>query len=370
MKNKALLTLFNQIRNKPFAAYSFSLYLFTRQLYDRCRKDGITDLYFLAREGQFLKRLFEIYLSQSPVDPDLKLHYVYISRKACVSARLDHLDQENFLPYRCYSALSIRAFLASLNFSQEEADEITALTGLDASKRIESFFDSSPWKILRNNERFRELYDAHRIQAARCFDAYLASTGYLTAEAPALVDVGWSGTMQDQLVRGGYRQTTIGYYLGLSGVADESEDNRKTGLLSDCRKGRNPYLYSYNNYEYICVADHGSTAGYDEAGKPVLQDDDDLRLYREVFRPIQKDIETAFIEICGALKNEAVEESDFQSLHARMLLRLSRQEKEIINAAVRSHPDNFVDTSAKKSLRLLPYYGKRLLYLIDFAYLK
>ena len=47
----------------PYCGYVFYLYLFIEKLYMKARQDGAENLFFLSREGEFLKKLFDLYHS-------------------------------------------------------------------------------------------------------------------------------------------------------------------------------------------------------------------------------------------------------------------------------------------------------------------
>lgn len=76
-----------------FANYSLILYLFLEKLYYEITLHNETDIYFLSREGQYLKELFDWYLAKKR-DNAVKTHYFCISRYA-ISGILDNSDERN-----------------------------------------------------------------------------------------------------------------------------------------------------------------------------------------------------------------------------------------------------------------------------------
>lgn len=60
--NKSEAVLENIFKDQEsLSNYAFSLSLFMSEISQAAIRDGITDLFFLAREGQYLKKLFEEY---------------------------------------------------------------------------------------------------------------------------------------------------------------------------------------------------------------------------------------------------------------------------------------------------------------------
>ena len=45
----------------PYTEYIVFYHVFVERMYETCKKSGIKNLYFLSREGQYLKKLFDSY---------------------------------------------------------------------------------------------------------------------------------------------------------------------------------------------------------------------------------------------------------------------------------------------------------------------
>lgn len=75
----------------PFSNYSLVLYLFLEKLYYEITLHNETDVFFLSREGQYLKELFDWYLDKKK-DDSVKTHYFCVSRYA-ISSVINDLDE-------------------------------------------------------------------------------------------------------------------------------------------------------------------------------------------------------------------------------------------------------------------------------------
>lgn len=324
----------------PLSNYAFSLYLFIKRVYEESIKDGITDLYFLSREGQFLKHLFDKYIENKQVRPNS--HYMYISRRAAVNASLQCLEDERFTALKTsYRSMSIAAFLKSLDFTDREIAVCTEnMEGYPVQYFYEDFFESDAFMQLKANSDYRCIYEEKRISAHDNFVRYLNKIGYDSGKKVAVVDVGWNGTIQDALYRLGMRNALYGYYIGTNQVG-ASADNVKKGLLFDI----DPIFgFDRHNFEYICVADHGATIGYDENGMPVIADDGDCDLYKTYYKEVQQSITNKFIRLDLCFGDKPIDyatESYFLFFHTQMLLKLNRIESEILENSKKLHPDTF-----------------------------
>lgn len=345
------------ISEKGLSNYAFSLYLFIIKLKEKCIKDEIEDIFFLSREGAFLKKLYDNL--EKDEKKNINTHYMYISRKAIINATLDDLSIEKFEYMQVYKDLSLYMFLKGLNFNDEEIDFVLEENKNTAKNLINDYFYSKEFKNLKSNKLFVDLYEKKRREYRNNLEKYLSKIGYSTASKIAIVDVGWNGTIQDGLYKLNKHYNLFGYYIGTTNKS-KNNTNKKYGLLFDCISMENPFCFERYIYEYICVANHGGTDGYDEKGNPILLNDADNELYEQFFKKIQEEIlikcKEINLVICKTNINEIDLEYFIKYKHAKMLLFLSGNNKRIIKNAISRHPDNFINKKSKKTLKNIIYY--------------
>lgn len=105
----------------PFSEYIIHFYFFTERLYKRAQKDGVKNLFFLAREGLFLKQLFDEYqtMNQFPEGHKISTYYLKASRQSAMLIALKPLTEEAFTPLlKRYKNMSLEHFLGLLAFSR------------------------------------------------------------------------------------------------------------------------------------------------------------------------------------------------------------------------------------------------------------
>lgn len=83
---------------EPYSNYSLVLYLFVEKLYRTVYREGEKKLYFLSREGQYLKKLFDKYLLWKG-NSAIETHYLCVSRYALRNAIKDSSQKSNFYKY-------------------------------------------------------------------------------------------------------------------------------------------------------------------------------------------------------------------------------------------------------------------------------
>lgn len=176
------------------------------------RRDGITDIYFLAREGWVLKEAFNVLHHGDDALPEGK--YLYASRRAVRVAACRTRGDVMALASLPYTPGIGVDRLVQGRFGIEltpERTEMLASHGVThLSRPLErSFADHQTWMtvckvlvddILRNAEAERAAYES-----------YLVQNGFYATANPAVVDIGWKGNIQGALSALANRCLT-GYY--------------------------------------------------------------------------------------------------------------------------------------------------------------
>ena len=126
-----------------------------------------------------------------------------------------------------------------------------------------------------------------------------------------VVDVGWKGTIQNNIQKSLPKCKIKGYYLGLVHYDNIIDYDKKEAVLFENslkRKTDNGYLYNSNRsiFEILLAADHGSTTTYEivkNKVKPILNNQKkELELYKNVIFTIQEDILKSFNNLVNVLK--------------------------------------------------------------------
>lgn len=353
--------------NKPFSDYAFSLFLFTKRLVKDSISSGMTDLFFLSREGRFLKQLYDYYVSVNSITNCPKSHYFYVSRKAVMNSTLQELETEKFTSLKVYHRLSVEKFLKALNFECEDISKVKEELQEDIKTEHINFFCSDVFFKLMESKQFRSIYEQKRIIAQENFQTYLVKSGYRDAERLALVDVGWNGTMQNHLFTMGMHDTLVGYYIGVRPSKTPDPNNIKNGVLFNTTSSVHEFSHFCHNYEYVCVANHGGVSQYDNDGNPVLNEDEDVALYNEIFSEVQQSLFEKFKMMCDCFSSATYNERQIERYctfkHVKMLGHLSKKEREILRIAIANHPDNLADIRPRKTLKTRLFLFKRFTYI-------
>ena len=349
--DKGLISIQNeQYKGKNrYSNYAFSLYLATERLYKQAVARGIKKLYFLSREGEFMKKLFDTYAKNRGAAIDSA--YLYVSRKSTFPSTLMSLDKENFDGLRKFSNMSVGTFLTNLGFGNKSIEEVGSFDYISIDEEIKDFFDSELFKKLLADERFEKLYNENLKEHKELFTSYLSEQGVYDQEIFAIVDVGWKATMQENL-RKITGKSCVGFYIGVSEGANGNLDNEKIGLLYSCDilPTDNVDIWKFDNvfFERILWATHPSTDSYKSCNgkiEPVFKEYSYETKSGELLLPLQSLIEDKFIMIDKLLLSSCFCAEDlytsFLKIHLSTVLRVNRAQLKLQKITYANQAQNF-----------------------------
>ncbi|AZD03677.1 class I SAM-dependent methyltransferase [Pseudomonas chlororaphis] len=344
----------------PFCDLALTHYLFTVKLYEAARESGTRDLFFFAREGQPLKQMFDIYQATKNTDEVIRTHYLQVSRRSTLLLSLGDIHEETFETlFRQYRRLSISDFLKSLVL-EEHGPRLAQALGL-ASNEFDAVAEDLPtspvFKKLLQLKDFKDLYEQERNARSNAFIDYIKTLlGGDFQEEIHVVDVGWKGSIQDNLfnwfkrVRGDAAKVQ-GYYLGLVAPGNLNAQNKKTGLVFSNIDHLTAGYYVFNEnrslFEIILHADHGSAQKYirdSEQNVIVVQDPfHEQQMIENKILPVSKKIMQAFEKIVAILVVAPITNEQLMKLaikrHSRMVFEPTESEIDWLLSL--THRENF-----------------------------
>lgn len=330
-----------------FPELSTSLFYFIEMLHDALVEQRVEQVYFLSREGQPLKRMFDLY--QDRVSGNITSHYLEVSRRSTLLPSLTHLTEESFETlFRQYRRISLFEFLSSLGL-EARAQSIAQALGMPEgteARREEDFPTSPTFTALKALPQFQDLYESERAARRRAFLTYLGefSGGALPARL-VIVDVGWKGTIQDNLFALLCRKgdtsvrAVTGYYIGLVAEGAAGSNNDKFGLLFSSVGVPSPKYRVFNEnralFEVVLAADHGSIVSYentaDGRAHAIRGDfEEGAMLAAEVF-PVQRQLFERFERLVTTMppsgKGRPLPFGEVVRAHARMVFNPTPRER-------------------------------------------
>ncbi len=188
-----------------FGYESFGSSMFSFLLWLKERINNNKTVFFLSREGEYIKRSFEMLFGKSD-----KYRYLYLSRK---SVRLPQLA-EVYSVDNLYDCIELR-YNATLKVLFDKC-------GLEREDYYEQMkkFGFDEWNVVSHTSKEKELIEIllpqirnKGLYQKKKLKAYLEEKGYFDDDV-ILVDIGWKGTMQYTL-ESMFGTSTKGLYFGL-----------------------------------------------------------------------------------------------------------------------------------------------------------
>ncbi|TDQ31160.1 HAD hydrolase-like protein [Zeaxanthinibacter enoshimensis] len=313
--------------------YILFYYVFTEQLYHFAKKNRLKNLFFLAREGYFLKTLFDHYQEKHELEPGSRIntHYLKASRKSMMHASLKPLDKEEFTSLKEYDHMSVNNFLRSFFISEQNRDSILRATGLNGDQKIDNFIDSDELQILRNNPEFQAQYENHRLTQRSLFQKYFESFNFDFKKEPlVVVDIGWGGTMQEALSNIFKEKNVWGLYLGLMYIYNITANTPRWGLLFSVHPSANisDHILMANRqiYEQLASAPHGSVERYlskENGFSHEVHNEAEKKIFKSDISGLQDKMMDLFDQLVERLYTKVYNKEDIFEISIQRFIKLS-----------------------------------------------
>ena len=382
---KELVRLYNQIlfsnsKKAPFNIFLADIVFFISKLHKKMIQDDVQIALFCSREGQLLKRLFDIY-QDTFLGENQKIctEYFYVSRRSTLYSSFTSLENEEFeMIFRQYKKITLQNFLLNLNFANNEITLICQ--DLKEKPTYVLTVDDHLLEKLKKHPQFITKFNKEKKDSQLLRD-YIERLTKNQNEV-YLVDVGWKGTIQDSIKKALPDKRIVGYYLGLMlNVYSVENKTDKTGLLFSDYPNKSEFYdivsRNFEFYEDIFVADHGPVLKYKKDSEiiPILEDDKKHVSIYQAVKDYQEELVFGFSEILEAYKKMKFLPFEQKNLWLMMSLKkeciyipkLQSFSESLKEKVVENFGEIVTLKTTKKSLKTLLREKSDLLW-VDFVY--
>lgn len=294
------------------------LLLFTIWVLKAAKKDGITRLYFLARDGYPAYKLACKLCEKYEIGIECK--YLYCSR---YSLRVPMYSEniEEMLGYICRSGIDVTIHKVLKRAGLQES-EITILKQRELyAMNFEETLSYSQLNelknVLRANTAFVEMVVTNSRKQWTSLRDYFVQEGLTDDQHIGLVDSGWIGSTQKSICeilrRMGVVAKLDGYYWGLYDIPHDMEAEKYHSFFFDRKHGmRNKIFFSNCLVETVFSNTHGTTISYERKEEkviPVLQDKFSNAEFIIDFNHLVEQYTDIFLDTCS---REAFERFDIK----------------------------------------------------------
>lgn len=245
---------------------SFLFFDYLYWIVREAQKHGIKRLYFFTREGEFFKKLYDRFLEKGNARREMPTAQVLeVSRMSTFFPSVREITiPEMMRLWRQYPEQSMRMFCQSLHIEPEHIQSC-----LERYELAPDLVIRQPWK----DERIRRMFadaafirtmEREREQQRRKIVRYLKQHGWSKTESETIgiVDIGWKGTIQDNLCYLYPNYKIVGFYLGLQPFLSEQPLNAEKYGYLDGYSLRHVVLLTVRPLEMLCSSPNGSVTTY------------------------------------------------------------------------------------------------------------
>jgi len=268
-----------------------ALTLFVHNVAEQARKDKVEALFFIARDGYAMKKIYEtlqgtVY-AESALPPG---RYMCVGRLPVRLASLHELNYAQMLDAYAYisrfrdRSVNLKDIMGSYGLEPDDFIGIAKQYGLDLNEAIiDPAQDERLHRLLGSNE-LKEIVRIKSAEARELLRNYLASIGFMGKKKVAVVDANAEGltqTILDMIFSNDKDYPEVNrYYFNLLTLNVKSETgtnldlSRVTGVVSDSRRDseneQRPFRLLGMLIELFAHPNHGVTVGYESVnGKTI-----------------------------------------------------------------------------------------------------
>lgn len=285
---------------------------------------GCPAIHYFTREGVFFKQVHEAMAPRRPLGlPSPRAELLEVSRLCTFLPSLREVStREMMRVWNLYSRQSIATFLRTLDVNPLPFEPLLKRHGIDPEPVIEF-----PWKDRRVQRLFADplfvrLVEQQRDRRRAVVLEYLRSKG-LGGHDAVIVDVGWRGTIQDNLAHLLPGRHIAGWYLGLFGMLNEQPTNASKHTIGpDGRRDPETLVQIIQNVaplEMLANTDTGSVRRYGRGADGAIvaervHDEGEDRVWREHTRYFQQGALAAAPVVADWARTFAVEPREMRTL--------------------------------------------------------
>ncbi|MGD1898950.1 MAG: hypothetical protein ACFB16_18600 [Phormidesmis sp.] len=182
---------------------SYSVYI--HQVIEQVIALDIDHVMFVAREGYIFKEIYKSLQAQLPANRRAKAttHYTYLSRVSTFLASTPQLTTRELelITYK-FDQKGLWSALKYVGLPTEDFQPLAAEYGIEMQRPVRAYWTDQKLIAFLNDHRVQDKVWAHHQKAYDNLYTYLEQCQFWGKHRKvALVDIGWDGTIQDNLVR-------------------------------------------------------------------------------------------------------------------------------------------------------------------------
>ncbi len=270
------------------------LYFFVYSIVEYAIKNNIPKVYYCTREGETFIKIHEIIKQSNPFGgvkvPNSET--IEVSRMATFSASLKEFSIPELLRlWSQYREQSMKALFKTLAIDIKPYQKFMDKYGLDIEEEIIApWFDLRVQNLCDDKEFTNEINQELKRKKEELLE-YLQKEKGITNndETIFLVDIGWRGTIQDNLAYILTNKQIDGYYLTLYDFYNlQPKNTKKISFIDDTSIRNNEVASMLTLLEWIYNPGTGSVTGYKQGGAIRKAKTEEIDIVKKYIMPLQE----------------------------------------------------------------------------------
>lgn len=269
------------------------LYFFGYSIVEYAIKNNIDNVYYATREGETFIKIHQIIKDYNPFGVELPdCDIIEVSRMGTFSASLKEMSIMELLRlWSQYREQSMKALFKTLAIDIKPYQKYMDKYNIDIEEKILCpWFDVKVQELFEDKEFIEDINKELKIKKEELLEYFEKSKNIVNDEkAMFMVDIGWRGTIQDNLAHIFTNKKIGGYYLTLYDYYNlQPKNTYKISYLNDKNIRDNEVASMITLLEWIYNPGTGSVTGYKE-GKAIRRaKEEETDIVKKYIKPMQE----------------------------------------------------------------------------------
>ncbi len=269
------------------------LYFFGYSIIEYAIKNKIPTVYYATREGETFIKIHELIKENNPFGVKLpSSDIIEVSRMGTFSASLKEFSILELLRlWSQYREQSMKALFKTLAIDIKPYQKYMDKYDIDIEEKILCpWFDARVQELCLDKEFTEQVNKEIKRKREEILEYFEKSKGIVNDAKPMfMVDIGWRGTIQDNLAYIFTNKKIGGYYLTLYDFYNiQPKNTYKLSFIDDKNIRDNEVASMITLLEWIYNPGTGSVTGYKD-GKAIRKaKDEETKIVKEYIKPMQE----------------------------------------------------------------------------------
>lgn len=230
---------------------------------------GTKNIYYFTREGEFFSKIHKIIKDNNYYyTKQCHENILEVSRMATFCPSINNFSIESLMNiWNQYNKQSLTDLYITLNIDIEKYKHYFIKYNLDYEEKIKE-----PWKnknikkLFQDTDYIREMNNEIKIKREELLKYFFKQKIFDDNKPLSVVDIGWRGTIQDNIARIFEKKEITGYYLSLFNFFNVQDKNVSKYSIITEKEFIEKYIgHLITFFEMIFIPDSGSVINYTDS---------------------------------------------------------------------------------------------------------